>query len=260
MSLGQNYNNNNKKNDNSPTVYSKYKMNNAESAVDPSSMGFTFWNSMLKISIAPRKQTNNDEIAFDYNNAVAIYLDHNKARILHDEILRFLSDPETYNNSGVPSGQGLITISNGKEFGVSTPCMVIRKLNDAVVESSYAYQFKHDYYYAIRNYDESTSDFNKVTEDYKDIEIQQLLTVLRTYYEAMSNAMAYSVIEQGKYDQTRVMNSLESIANKLGVSKASGGNRGGSKPFESIFNRKPVASSNNSVSEIAGDIVDQLEG
>lgn len=250
MALGQSYNNN--KNNYSPTVYSNYKFNNGEATVDPSCLSCSFWNNMLKISIAPKKQTSGDEIAFDFDSAISIYLNHTKARILYGEIAKFLSDPVKFNSVGIPSGQGLVTIGSieGK------PCIVIRKINaDGVTESSYAYQFKTDYYYSIRNYDETTADFDKITEDYKNIEIEQLLTLLQSYYEAATNALAYSVMEQSKYDQSRTNTKLELIANKLGVQFGKGGGGNTTKPAESIFNKKPAT---NYSSTTVDDITSQL--
>ena len=105
MALNETYNSYNqnagKQQQYHPTVYSAYKMNNAESVIDPTSISFTFWNGALKISIAPRKQNTGDEVSFDFDNAISIYLNHTKARILYEEICKFQSDPEKYNNSGI---------------------------------------------------------------------------------------------------------------------------------------------------------------
>lgn len=256
MALGNTYNQNNEKQQYHPTVYSPYKMTNAESVIDPSSLSFSFWNSTLKITIAPKKQLNNDEVAFDYDNAVAIYLNHTKARILYDEICKFQMDPEKYNSSGVPSGQGLITISNGSEFGYNSPCLVIRKIDESgATTSSYAYQFKTDYYYSIRNYNQSNGAFDKVTADYNNIEIEQLKTLLIEYYTAMCGAMAYSVIDQRKYEDSRVSGKLEQIASKLGVSfgKNNTANKGS---YSSVFNNRQAT---NFTSETLDDIARQMD-
>ena len=52
MALG-NYDNN-KKEQYTPTYYSAYNTGNAE-GVDPSSLSYTFFNRMLKLSISPLK-------------------------------------------------------------------------------------------------------------------------------------------------------------------------------------------------------------
>lgn len=259
MALGNNYNQNDNKGKQQyhPTVYSAYRMNNAESIIDQTAITFTYWNGALKISIAPKKPDTNSEIAtFDFDNSISVYLNHTKARILYGEICKFQENPGLYNNVGIPSGQGLITLSDGKEFGVESPCIVIRKIDQAgATTSSYAYQFKIDYHYSIRNYDQASGNFEKNTLDYNNLEIEQLKTLLLEYYTAMTGAMAYSVIDQSKFENTRTTNKLDQIAEKLGVQF--GGNKTGNyKSSHSVFNSsKPT----NYSSSTLDDIEKQLE-
>lgn len=255
--LGDTYNQNEKK-QYRPTVYSPYRMSNIEDSIDPSCITFTYWNETLKISIAPKKQGNGDQVAFDYENAIAIYLNHTKARILYDEICRFQEDPVKYNSSGIPSGQGLITISNGKEFGIDCPCIVIRKIDEnGAIVSSYAYQIKDNYYYSIRNYDEKNNTFDKVTTDYASIELEQLKTLLMEYYKAMTGAIAYSVMDQNRFDVGRTSNKLDQIAAKLGVQFGSG-NRSGFKSSVSAFNNRPATNyTSSSYDDISREMDEQ---
>lgn len=263
MSLGTYNNTNNNKNNYSPVTYSAYKMSNAESEVDQTAISFSFWNNMLKISIAPRKQ-NSSEISFDFDNAVVIYLSHTKARILYEEICNFQNNPGLI-NAGVPSGSALITICNGKEFGVTTPCLVIRKVNaeTGATEASYAYQFKAGYHYGIRNYNQNDGSFDKVSVDYDNLEVEQFKTLLLEYYKAMTGAVAYSVIDQMKYDVSRFNTKCNLIAEKLGVEFRAGGEKAAtSKSSTSYFNN---ANKSNSMSAssyksiAASDIESQFE-
>ena len=75
------------------TVYSSYRMNNAESEIDPTCLTFRFWKNNICIGIFPKKNTGNDEIQFDMDDGITIYLSHTKARILANEIRLFLKDP-----------------------------------------------------------------------------------------------------------------------------------------------------------------------
>ena len=256
--LGETYNQNeSKKQQYSPTVYSPYRMSNVEDSIDRSCINFTYWNNTLKISIAPKKPSNNDEVSFDYENAIAIYLNHTKARILHDEICKFQEDPEKYNSSGIPSGQGLITISNGKEFGIACPCIVIRKVDESgMPTSSYAYQIKNNYYYSIRNYDEKKGTFDKVTSDYANIELEQIKTLLMEYYKAMTGAIAYSVLDQNKYDTSRMSTKIDQIASKLGVQFGGAGGGGNYKSSTSAFNSRPAT---NYTSSTLDDISREMD-
>ena len=212
------YNNNQQQNSKTPelTVYSWYRMNNAESTVDATCLTFRYWKNNLCISINPKKVTNNGEISFDMDNGITIYLSHTKARILKNELTLFMKDPVNYNGVGVPSGQSAITISNGSEYGKNNPVLTIRKIGEGgVVLASFAYEFKRDYHYSIRNYD--GKDFDSVYEDYQNIEIEQVITVLDEYIKAATNAIAFSVMEQRKYSATRVENTINSIAAALNV-------------------------------------------
>jgi hypothetical protein len=254
MALGDTYNNNKDK-QYSPTVYSAYGLSNIESKVDQTKLSFSYWQGLLKISLAAQKPTKGDDVQFDYENAISIYLNHTKARILFDEIAAFQANPSAYNNVGIASGAGLISLSNGKEFGVTTPCLVIRKIDTETgsTVSSYAYEFKTDYHYAVRNYEESSNDYDKVYHN--SIELEQLKTLLFTYFEAMSGAMAYSIIDAMKYDNSRTHTKLDSICDKLGIDYGKKG--GGSKSSTSAFNtREPRNTFSTSTLD---DIASQME-
>lgn len=263
MALGDNYNNNKK--NYSPSVYSQYKFNNIESAIDKTTLAPSFWNSMLKISIAPMKGNDPNNVEFDYDNGINIYLNHTKARMLYQEICKFQENPEQFNNVGVPSGAGLITITNGKEFGKNATCIVIRKLNSetGAVESSFAYEFKSDYHYSIRNFDESNNGFDKVY--YNELELEQFKMLLTSYYESMTGAVAYSVIDNMKYDMSRINTKLNSVAEKLGVSYGKGnkGTGGNNSYFNQANGNNQSNNTSNSGSSYSAatydDIMSQME-
>ncbi len=249
MALGNTYNNN-QGNKNTPelTVYSNYRMNNAESKIDATCITFRFWKSNLCIGIFPRKNTGNDEIAFDMDNGITIYLSHTKARILKHELELFLSDPITYNSVGVPSGQAAISISNGAEYGKDNPVITIRKVSEnGDVVASFAYEFKTNFHYAIRNYDGKT--FDSAYDDYKFIEIEQFITLLDEYVKASTNAVAFTVMDQRKYSFARIDNKIEAIAASLGVdiSKSSSNSRGRYNS-SSYFNNNSNSDNGNSYS------------
>ena len=266
MALGSTYNNNQgftKNNTPELTVYSNYRMNNAESKIDATCLTFRFWKSNLCIGIFPRKNTGNDEIAFDMDNGITIYLSHTKARILKHEFELFLSDPVTYNSVGVPSGQAAISISNGSEYGKNNPVVTIRKVSETgEVVASFAYEFKTNFHYAIRNYD--GKNFDSAYEEYKNIEIEQFITVLDEYVKASTNAVAFSVMDQRKYSFARLDNKIEAIAASLGVdiSKSSNNSRGRYNS-SSYFNNNSNSDNGNSYS--AGSVgystasIDDLE-
>ena len=125
MALGDTYNNNERRNY-SPSVTAGYRFSNPDSTIDKTSLSFTYWNKLLKISIAPKKETEGDTIAFDHENAGNVYLSHTKALIFYKEIMRFLDEytnGTAVTNAGVNTGkEGLIYICDGKEFNAEGPC------------------------------------------------------------------------------------------------------------------------------------------
>ena len=231
MALG-NYNDNNNRRYYEPLVYSPYGTSNTE-GVDPSALSFSFYNKMLKITITPMKPNARpeDKNIWDKDNEVSVWLTHTKARMLHDEIKYVLENMDTCTNAGVVTGsEGLISFSTGKELGVSSPCLIIRKVNQdsGAVTSTYAYQFKdnHKGYRSVRNFDpQDPSGYESYT--YKNIEIEDLLTILEEYYKSACGAYAYAQLNAARYDIQKNNTKLELIMEKLGIEKPEYG-RGGS--------------------------------
>lgn len=203
MAIGDNYNNNQQQYKPTVNVTSGYKWYNEESTIDPTRLLIKMWGNSLILEISPKKAESSTEFAeYDDKSTIKLYLSHTKARILHDEILGYLDNREERNSSGVPSGTGVVTICNGSEFGSpEATCLVLRRVNESgETESSYAYEFKRNYHYAIRNYDADNKSFSKEYEDYNDLEIRQFLTLLEEYYTSMANTTAFSVLNAMNYD------------------------------------------------------------
>ena len=170
MALGDTYNNNERKNY-SPSVHSGYKFSNPDSDIDKTSLSFSFWNKLLKVAIAPKKETSDGSIAYDHDNAGTVYLSHTKALILYNEIIKFLEDYRNGNspkNTGVnPGTEGLIYICNGEEFNAEGPCLVIRKIDDkGHSTSTFVYEFRRDVHKAILNYEEKTANCSISSNSY----------------------------------------------------------------------------------------------
>jgi len=221
-----------------PSVYSAYSMSNTE-GIDPSAMNFQFVNGLIKISIAPLlpDAKPGDKVLWDKDNAACIWITHTKARMLASEIRALRDNPEDFNNGGVPSGaEGLISFSNGKELGATGPCIIIRKLNseNGEVTSTYAYQFKQDYHYSIRNFSTETKEFDK--NFYPDLEIDQFIDVLDTYYTNMTGALSYATLYGAKYDIQKDHTKMKLIMGKLGIEQSGDYSGGGGYNNKSFFN------------------------
>lgn len=256
--LGDTYNNNKNNQDRKPVGFSEYTFANSE-GIDPSRLVPSFWNNMLKLTISPKKNTGTEEIAYDYENSLSIYLTHTKARLLYNEICEFQANPKKYTNVGVNTGIGLISLSNGKEFGIDTPCLVFRKIDAETgnVESSYAYQFKTDYHFTIRNYDQKENSFDRFY--YDSIELEQFKSLLLSYYEAMTGSIGYSVMNQSYYGLSKQNEKLDAIADKLGI-EFNTGYSNTKKSSNSYFNNSngSTSSSRSFDQSTIDDIASQL--
>lgn len=218
MPLGRSYDNNNR-DEYLPVYYSKYGTGNAE-GIDPSALSYSFYNRMLKLSISPLKMNNGDKISYDHDNAAVVWITHTKARMLYDQITKVLNGE--ISNGGVPTGtEGLIRFCDGKELGINNYCLIINKVNEnGEVISSYAYEFKTHYHYAVENYSPKDSSHKKCY--YDRIEIDQLLDLLKTYYEAMTGATAYSVMDGMRFNTNAQNTKMDLIMSKLGVEYKNG--------------------------------------
>lgn len=223
-----------------PEVYSCYNMSNVE-GVDPSALSFSFFRNLLKVSIAPKIANPTGDKMWDHDNATIIYLTHTKARMLREEIDKVLSGEKF--NGGVNSGtDGLISFSDGKEIGSNYYCLIIRKIDEnGNISSTYAYEFKSEYHYGISNFDSSNSTHDK---DYFDnLEIEQFKCLLEDYYRSMTNALAYTVVNNLRFDMSRINTKLTDIAEANGITYNNRAGNGNNR--SSFFNNSDNASQVN---------------
>lgn len=230
MALGDNnYSGNGKPKYREIETYSGYNLSNVE-GVDPSALSFSYFRELLKVTISPKLQNPSENKLWDHENAASVYLTHTKARMLAKEIDEVLAGNKF--NGGVNTGSdGLITFSDGKEVGSNFYCLIIRKIDQSgTVLSTYVYEFKQGYHYSIYNFNSSDSSHEKAYYDM--LEIEQLKDLLEQYYEAMTNAIAYTVVNQMRFDMSRINTKLVDIAEANGItynnnnSSSRGGNRG----------------------------------
>lgn len=239
MAFG-NYNNNKKQGPFDPTVYSPYKFNNAKSTVDQTQLSAQFWSNSLRIMIAPKNSDSpEDQPTFDVKNSISIYLNHVKARMLHNVLTNFLSDPIANDNVGVVAGSSIISFTTGKDFGSNFPMVVIRKVDESGnITASFAYEVKGDYHFSVRGFTEkSNGQYDR--EFYPNLELECLLTLLEEFYKAETRAIAYSVLDSGKYDQYRMATKINRIGEKLGLDmnvSSSGSTRSNSTSYFSRDN------------------------
>lgn len=228
MALG-NYDNNKKDKQYIPVYYSEYGTGNKD-GVDPSALSYTFYNRMLKLSISPLKMNNGDKVSYDHENAAIVWLTHTKARMLYKEILKVLNGE--IENGGVNTGnEGLIIFTNGKELGIANYCLIINKVDEnGGILSSYAYEFKTKHHFSVENFNSKDSSHKKYYHN--ELEVEQFLDLLKSYYEAMTGSIAYSVLEAERFNTNANNTKLDLIMSKLGVEYKTGmTSRSSSKSF-----------------------------
>lgn len=268
MALGD-YNNgdNSKRKYYEPEVESCYKTSNTD-GIDPSALSYRFTLGMLVISISPMLPSAKPDDAklWDHDNKVSIWLTHYKATMLLKEIEYVQAHPDTVNNGGVDTRSGgLISFSTGKELGASGPCLIIRKIDQETGEpvSTYAYQFKTDYYRSIRNYNPSAPNESEKI-NYPNIEVEEFKELLRTYISSIGGAQSYADMYYQRFDTNRMNTKVRLIMDKLGIenpeySKKSSGNRSYFSNNGSTNANNSIPSSNNMRSTTMDALADDME-
>lgn len=246
MAFG-NYNSGNKKEVYSPTVYSPVRFYNTEQeSVDKTTMSFSYWKGLLKITINPVKVSQGSPNEIDKDNNSTIYLSPMKALLLYKYGKMFLNDPNKYINIGVPTNKGIIYFTNGKqEFGLTRDTMiVVVKTIDSDsgnITSEYAYEFNSEYNFGVSNWT-GGSDFVKDYSYSNSIELEMFLSVLKTYSDSSSYAYAASVADAMKNESNRNYNSFKAIQEKLGISS---GNKSSSYNNNKSYFNNNNGNSNN---------------
>lgn len=262
------FNSNSNKSNNvyNPEVFSGIRLYNSSSEVDSTTLGFSFWNGLLKIAINPLIKQEGSANKVDKDNVIAIYLTPIKAAILLRIAKEFKSDPDKYTNCGVNTNKGIIYFTNGKrEFNKNSKFLVIKILDNDTgnILSSAAYEFNNNDNFAIVNYNGGT-DFSRNYESAIDIEFDMFVNVLKTYNESATNAMAASIIDCSKFDSNRTFNSLKAIKEKLGIKYEGNNNENRSSFFNSNSGNGNYSStsSNSSASNVEDydKLIDDLDG
>ena len=212
----------------SPTV-SGIALFNSTSKIDKTSISFSMWKSTIRVSIIPAIESGTDEAPrYDFKNAVHIWLTPPKAKQFAQILRGFKEDPDTYDNFGVPTSQAIITVDKPSTFGHPDrgPVISIRRVDESGnVELSYSYECNIDGTSAIVGFNPANpKSFKQDTEHFQNVEIDAIITQLEQYYLAMTNATAFSVLNQ-------MYPYLDRIAAKLSVDLSGNVRRGGGPGF-----------------------------
>ena len=114
-----------------PSTRSTYRFFNANSTIDKTVMSFTYWNSLLKITMNPIQVQEGSANKVDTNNHIDIYLSPSKAQMFLHCLKTYRENPDAYKNIGVNTNKGIIFIANGeKMYGKKGTFIVINLINN----------------------------------------------------------------------------------------------------------------------------------
>ena len=235
MALGDN-----KKQNYENTFYSRLKFTNYEAK---KMLSFAFWKGNLRVSINNIKDS---ATGIEYEELSTIHLSPIKAQLLKEQLVAFrsLKDSATTTKSvGIDTGIGetknFLAVGN-KESSKNddiqrTLCIGKVDINGNIVECN-TFDFNHQYHFGIEWTDVQSM---KCTTTYQDnVELDLLIIALEEYVKAMTGAVAYSVMDMGRFDYSRINTKIELVMNKLGIESKS--SRQASS--ESYFNKNGLGS------------------
>ena len=209
----KNYTNNNSDRQPTNTTYSSISFSNPESKIMPSKFSISYFNRLMKISIALRNNAGSKDAyaTYDTDNQVSVYVSYSKAyMLLH--LIEKLKQPDI-NNVCIELKNGLLKISKGAEFSSNNYCISISYADEGGNVNEVVYETKGDYHTAAYNYSGETFS----TEVFKTLEVDTIAMALDEYYRASSYAIAASVMEAQMYKRLAQYELIKSIAEKVGV-------------------------------------------
>ena len=259
MALGDTYSNNTADEPRKPEIYSAYSMSNKDGLVDPSMLSIRFWNGMMKLSIFPKLPNPTTEHVWNKDDGMTLYLNHTKARELAigiDMVMDTKNAKKPIHSYGVITGKdGLVCFSDGKEIGIDSPCLIFRKIDqeNGNVISSYIYEFRVDYHYAVINFNPKDASYDRITLD--SIEVEQFKDILKSYYNAMTSAIAYSVVNTSQFRY--LTDKVDKIGESVGISsdKPNYAKKGGT----SYFNKSDGSGFKQSSVGLRSATIDEIE-
>ena len=244
MAIGGTYNANNSDGGNKKlyenTYYYRLKVKNDSAKL---ALGYSYRSGNLIVEASEIKE------GFHYDLIESVFISPTKALLFSKEIDKFI---EYLNESkidekkafGITTGMGekvsYIGFSADKEKHIY---LTLGKIDGSGnITNSVTVPFNSDYHYAIEWNNIDAMDLEKV--QYEDVELIQFQNMVKDFARSMSGALAYSVLDLGRFDIAGIKSKMDPIYDKLGIEKRSfGGNRnyGGENNF--LSNAKSTSNS-----------------
>jgi hypothetical protein len=231
-SNGNKFNNNNS---NDRTYYSRLNFRNYSADTNSFTLNLSvqFTIGLMKIKVDEREGEGN------YKELETIFLSPTKAYMLAEELKKFKTE---YLASDKKSTTAMYGINGGMKEVISF-LGVFAKGEDIVIRLG---KFKADTGEVTSQVDfvmsntstadewENPDNFGQLTLiQYPLAEIDQLIIACEEFARSMNGAMAYSVLDLGRYDINRFSNRFDQIFDKLGIERYSGGSGNGNGGYRS---------------------------
>lgn len=241
MALGDtNFNNNNNKRT-EDSYYSRLVISNPNGKF----LKFKFWAGKLAMSIAV---VDSSQQKFAYKDTAIAFFNPMKAKILAEELKKFIADPE-HKPVGVVIGSGdpntCVTFMYDNNDIIVDICKVDANGNKSGED---VFTFQKDYHYSVTYKDFKKLDFSK--NYFNTLEIEAIINLLDSFFTSSNGATAYSVMDMSRFNYGRIKSNTEAIMDKLGIQRASSKGPG--------FFANGQSSDNGASSNTADDIDDLL--
>lgn len=234
MALGDSGNQNKKNYD--PVVISRLKFKEENGKKE---LAFKMGNGLLQVIIQTYEQGSG------YNEICKIYLSVMKSRILANEIKTFLTLPDTATTTtsfGTTTGfgeeRGIVYIRNAEGSTEKEPkrVLVIGTVDkNGNLKESCDFAFNSNYHYGVEFPEDEIKEFAPTY--FNDIEIDVLTDLLEMFSQNVSGVVAYTGIDYGRFDASRINTKLDLLMEKAGIEKKSG-NYSRSSGGDSYFDKK----------------------
>lgn len=229
-----------------------------KNGIDPSTMIIGYWNDMVTFKIHPAlpKEKQTQENVYDYEHALNTALTLDKAQVLLEGmkyVEKAIVEEKKYSIGVKIGNSSVLLISTGvKETGSVRPYLGLYKDLDADTEQAgqgIRYEFnKSD---VLIDYDPESGK----TEEKNSVPSELLVfkRILAAAIDALGNANVHSMRNVQNYYNTKQMDTLVAVANKLGVDITSGSprsNNSSGNMFSMNNNQNNSSNNSNGYSEV----------
>ena len=243
MAIGGTYNgneNNSNKKLYESTYYSRLRVKNDDAKL---SLSYSYKSGLLVIEASEIKQ------GFQYEVLESVFISPTKALLFSKEIDKFKEyiagskiDPKKA--FGITTGMGekvsYIGFSADKDKHIF---ITLGKIDGSGnITNSVTVPFNTEYHYSVEWDNIETMDISKVYHE--DIELIQFQNMVTDFARSMSGAMAYSVMDLGRFEIAGIKGKMDPIYDKLGIERRTFNNNrsyGGENNF--LSNAKSTSNS-----------------